>query len=151
MGWFDKKSWQLRRKIRDLQSELAIAEREGKYVLEQGLFFAELQDMADNTIMVLGTAEHLDAEEENIIRNFFDRNGFTVEALRLDKTQKTLANVEIIPPEELTRRVARALKEDGYKLIDDSDQERPANLEKKTVTLSAIIRAILALFARRRR
>ena len=126
MGWFDKKSWQLRRKIRDLQAELATAERDGKYVVEQGLFFAELQEMGDQTIMVLGTADHLDTEEETVIRNFFGRNGFAVENMRLDKSQKTLASVEIIPPQELTRRVARQLKEAGYRLIDDSDQERPS-------------------------
>ncbi len=147
MGWFDKKSWQLRRKIRDLQSELAVAEREGKYVMEQGLFFAELREMADATMMVLGTAEHLDAEEETVIRNFFDRNGFSVDELRLDKTHKTLAAVEIIPPEELTRRVAKVLKENDYRLIDDSDRERPSNLEKRIITLSSLIRVISALFA----
>lgn len=147
MGWFDKKSWQLRRKIRDLQSELAVAEREGKYVVEQGLFFAELREMADSTLMVLGTADHLDAEEETVIRNFFDRNGFSVDVLRLDRAQKTLAAVEIIPPEELTRRVAKVLKEDGYRLIDDSDSERPSNLDKQVITLSSLIRVISSLFA----
>ncbi len=147
MGWFDKKSWKLRRKIRDLQSELAVAEREGKYVVEQGLFFAELREMADATLMVFGTADHLDAEEETVIRNFFDRNGFGVDLLRLDKAQKTLAAVEIIPPEELTRRVARVLKEAGYRLIDDSEKERPSDLENRTLSLSSIIRVISALFA----
>lgn len=147
MGWFDKKSWQLRRKIRDLQSELAVAEREGKYVVEQGLFFAELQEMGDATMMVLGTADHLDSEEEEVIRNFFDRNGFTVEVLRLDRDHRALAAVEIIPPEELTRRVARELKEDGYRLVDDTDQERPPDLDKRMLTLSSIIRATSALFS----
>jgi hypothetical protein len=147
MGWFDKKSWQLRRKIRDLQSELAVAQREGKYVVEQGLFFAELQEMGDATMMVLGTADHLDSEEEEIIRNFFDRNGFTVETLRLDRTHKTLAAVELIPPEELTRRVARILKESGFRLIDDSEQERQSNVDKNTISLSSIIRAISVLFS----
>lgn len=147
MGWFDKKSWQLRRKIRDLQSELAAAERDGKYVVEQGLFFAELQEMGDATLMVLGTADHLDSEEDTVIRNFFERNGFTVENLRLDKTQKTLAAVEIIPPQELTKRVAKALKDQGYRLIDDSDQERPSDVAEKKLTLSGLIRSISALFA----
>ena len=45
MGWFDKKSWQMRRKIKDLQADLREAERDGKYVKEGGLFFAELEDM----------------------------------------------------------------------------------------------------------
>lgn len=147
MSWFDKKSWQLRRKIKDLQAELAAAEREGKYVLEQGLFFAELQEMGDNTMMVLGTAQHLDSEEENVVRNFLERNGFSVEVMRLDKAKKGLAAVEILPPEELTRCVARELKNAGYSLVDDSEQERPARPADKMLTLSAIIRATSALFA----
>src|SRR5690606_19338710 len=124
MGWFDKKSWQLRRKIRDLQSELAAAERDGKYVIEQGLFFAELQEMGDQTMMVLGATDQLDSSEEDVIRNFFERNGFTVELLRLDKSHKGLAAVEIIPPEELIKHVARGLQDKGFRIIDDSEQER---------------------------
>ncbi len=147
MGWFDKKSWQLRRKIRDLQSELAQAERDGKYLVEQGLFFAELQEMGESTLMVLGTADHLDSEEETIVRNFLERNGFSVEKLRLDSSGRTLAAVEIIPPHELTRRVAKDLKEAGFKLLDDSDQERESQPEDKLLTLSGIVRAITALFA----
>lgn len=147
MGWFDKKSWQLRRKIRDLQAELAAAERDGKYVVEQGLFFAELQEMGDNTLMVLGTANHLDSEEEEIVRNFFERNGFTVEKLRLDKPGIALAAIEIIPPQELTRHVAKALKEAGYRLVDDSEHERASCPDEKMLTLSGIIRAVSALFA----
>lgn len=147
MSWFDKKSWQLRRKIKDLQAELAVAEREGKYILEQGLFFAELQEMGDNTLMVLGTAQHLESEEEAVVRNFMGRNGFTVETIRLDKAKKGLAAVEVIPPEELTRCVARELKNAGYRLVDDSEQERPARPADKMLTLSSIIRSISALFA----
>lgn len=146
MGWFDKKSWQLRRKIRDLQSELAVAERDGKYVVEQGLFFAELQEMGESTLMVLGTADHLDSEEETIVRNFLERNGFSVEKLRLDSSGRTLAAVEIIPPHELTRRVAKDLKEAGFKLLDDSDHERESRPEEKLLTLSGIVRAITVLF-----
>lgn len=146
MGWFDKKSWQLRRKIKDLQSDLAAAEREGKYVVEQGLFFAELAQMGDATMMVLGKADTLDTEEETVIRNFLERNGFSVETLRLDRSHKTLSYLEIIPPEEFTRRVAKGLKDAGYRLIDDSDHERESNLQDKTVTLSCLIRTIAALF-----
>jgi len=147
MGWFDKKSWQLRRKIRDLQNDLAAAEREGKYVVEQGLFFAELAQMGDATMMVLGKADTLDTEEETVIRNFLERNGFSVETLRLDRSHKTLSYLEIIPPEEFTRRVAKSLKDAGYRLIDDSDRERESHLQDKTVTLSCLIRTISALFA----
>jgi len=147
MGWFDKKSWQLRRKIRDLQSELAMAEREGKYVVAQGLFFAELEEMGDATMMVLGTADHLDSEEGAMIKTFFERNGFSVETLRLDRSQKSLAAVEIIPPEELTRRVAKAFRDKEYRLIDDSDKERLSSLDNQIVTLSCLIRSISSLFA----
>lgn len=147
MGWFDKKSWQLRKKIRDLQSELATAERDGKYVVEQGLFFAELREMQDETLMVLGTANLLDSEEETVIRNFFERNGFSVEALRLNKAHRTLADAEILPPEELTRRVAMRLREKNFVLVDDSEEEREANLDERLVPLSAVLRTISALFA----
>jgi len=147
MGWFDKKSWQLRQKIKDLQTELAFAEREGKYVVEQGLFFAELDEMGDATLMLLGKADHLDAEEEPVVRTFFDRNGFTVERLRLDRTQRNLSDVEIIPPEELTRHVARILKSNGYRMLDDSEHERPAELDNKIFPLSAVVRSVSALFA----
>lgn len=146
MGWFDKKSWQLRRKIRDLQSELAEAERDGKYVVCQGLFFAELAEMGNDTMMVLGKADTFDTEEEAIIKSFFERNGFSIETLRLDKNHKTLAAIEIIPPEEFLRRVARTLKDDGFKLIDDSESERPSALNNKMITLSSLIRAVSALF-----
>ncbi len=146
MGWFDKKSWQLRRKIRDLQSELAVAERDGKYVIEQGLFFAELREMGDQTMMVLGAANQLDTVEEEGIRNFFERNGFSVELRRLDKTHKSLAAVEIIPPEELTKHVARSLQDRGYRLLDDSEQERRADMDKQLLTLSSLLRTITALF-----
>lgn len=146
MGWFDKKSWQLRRKIRDLQSELAVAERDGKYVIEQGLFFAELREMADQTMMVLGATDQLDSSEDDVIRNFFERNGFTVELLRLDKSHKGLAAVEIIPPEELTKHVARNLQDKEFRIVDDSEQERSPNFDQKILTLSSLLRAITLLF-----
>lgn len=147
MGWFDKKSWQLRRKIKDLQAELAVAENEGKYVVEQGLFFAELQEMGDATMMVLGTADHVESGEDAVVRSFFDRNGFTVERLRLDKSHKALVDLEVIPPEELTRYVARLLKNSGYKMIDDSEHERPYDGAEKIFPLSALVRSISWLFA----
>src|SRR4051812_39413662 len=100
MGWFDKKSWQKRRKIKDLQSDLREAEREGRFVVEQGLFFAELEDMGDATMMVFGASSDLSGSEEAVIRQFFDRNGFGVERLKLDRAHTGLADVEIIPPEE---------------------------------------------------
>lgn len=149
MGWFDKKSWQKRRKIKDLQADLIRAEREGKYVVEQGLFFAELQDMGEATMMLFGASNELSGSEESVIRSFFDRNGFSVEALKLDRSHSGLAEVEIIPPEEVTRWVGRILKAEGYRLIDDSEEERPAELARRILPLSSLVRGIIILFCDR--
>ena len=148
MGWFDKRSWRLRRKIKDLQTDLRTAEEEGKFIVQDGLFFAELQDMGEVTMMAFGT-NLLAAEEENVIRSFFDRNGFIVDTLKLDKTYTALAEVEIIPAEEMIRSVARELKGEGYKLVDDSDKELAPNLNAKILTLSAVMRAMTLLFSER--
>ncbi|MGI8907763.1 MAG: GAF domain-containing protein [Candidatus Sumerlaeaceae bacterium] len=147
MGWFDKKSWQLRRKIKDLQADLKEAERDGKYVVEQGLFFAELEDMGEMTMMVFGTADHMASQEESVIKTFFDRNGFTVETLKLDKDQTSVAEVEIIPSEEMTRHVGRLLKGEGYRIIDDSEREKAPNLPEKIIPLSSLVRGMIILFA----
>ena len=148
MGWFDKRSWRLRRKIKDLQTDLRMAEEEGKFIVQDGLFFAELQDMGEVTMMAFGT-NLLATEEENVIRSFFDRNGFIVDTLKLDKTYTALAEVEILPAEEMIRSVARELKGEGYKLVDDSDKELAPNLNAKILTLSAVMRAMTLLFAER--
>jgi hypothetical protein len=149
MGWFDKKSWKLRRKIKDLQADLREAERAGTFVVEDGLFFAELDDMGEMTMMVFGTSDMLASSEEGVIRQFFDRNGFTVETVRIDRSHAHLSDVEIIPPEEMTRAVGRTLKSMGYRIIDDSEKEQPANLDGGIYPLSALIRAITAIFAER--
>ena len=148
MSWFDKRSWRLRRKIKDLQTDLRMAEDEGKFIVQDGLFFAELQDMGEVTMMAFGT-DLLAAEEENVIRSFFDRNGFIVDTLKLDKTYTALAQVEILPAEEMIRTVARELKGEGYKLVDDSDKELAPNLNAKILTLSAVMRAMTLLFSER--
>ena len=147
MGWFDKKSWQLRRKVKDLQADLKEAERDGKYVVEQGLFFAELEDMGEMTMMVFGTADHMAAQEESVIKTFFDRNGFSVEIVKMDKDQTSLLDVEILPSEEMTRHVGRLLKADGYRIIDDSEREKAANLPEKIIPLSSLMRGIVLLFS----
>lgn len=149
MGWFDKKSWRLRRKIKDLQADLREAEKEGKFVVEQGLFFAELEDMGEMTMMVFGTVDTLASQEESVIQTFFERNGFTVARLKLDRTHTQVAEVEIIAPEEFTRVVGRGLKGDGFKMLDDSETERRANIEQKIFPLSALVRSITVLFAER--
>lgn len=147
MGWFDAKSWKLRRKIRDLQSDLKEAEAQGKYVVEDGLFFAELEDMGEMTMMVFGTTDILAAQEETVIRGFFDRNGFAVEKAKINREHNGLDDVEIIPPEEFTRQVGRALKNGGYRMVDDSEREMFPDLGKKIFPLSALIRSISSLFA----
>jgi hypothetical protein len=147
MGWFDKRSWKLRRKIKDLQADLRAAENEGKFVVEEGLFFAELQEMGDQTMLVFGTSDLLASQEESVIRAFLDRNGFTVDRLKIDRTHTHLSEVEIIPPEEMTRAVARQLKQLGYRVLDDSEEERKADLSRSIFTLSSLIRAISIMFA----
>lgn len=147
--WFDKKSWRLRRKIKDLQADLREAEKQGRYVLEDGLFFAELEDMGEMTMLVFGSTDILSAQEESVIRNFFDRNGFTVHKLKIDKTQSHLAEVEIIPPSEMIRHIARRLKANGYKVLDDTNKETPSDLVNRIVTLSGLIRSVLVLFCER--
>jgi hypothetical protein len=147
--WFDKKSWRLRRKIKDLQADLRAAEKEGRYVLEDGLFFAELEDMGEMTMLVFGTTDVLSAQEETVTRSFFERNGFTVHRLKIDKSQSHLAEVEIIPPSEMVRYVARRLKSQGYKVLDDSAKETPSELDKRIITLSGLVRALVILFCER--
>jgi hypothetical protein len=147
MGWFDKKSWHLRQKIRDLQADLREAEREGKFVVEQGLFFAELEDMGEATMMVFGTTDVLAAQEESVIRTFYDRNGFSVDSIKLDKGHTSIATIEIIPPEEMIKLVGRYLKNLGYRVVDDSEREAPADLNRKVYPLSAIIRSVTILFS----
>src|SRR5262249_5170326 len=50
-------------------------------------------------------------------------------------------------PEEMTRHVGRSLKAKGYRLIDDSESERPAEQGRKIFPLSALVRSITLLFA----
>jgi hypothetical protein len=147
MGWFDKRSWQLRGKIKDLQADLIAAEEQGKFIVEQGLFFAELDDMGEATMMVFGATDELQSGEADIIRNFFERNGFQVERVKLDRASTGLADCEIIPPEEFTRHVGKALKAEGWRLVDDSEDERQANLKDRVYPLSSLIRSIAILFA----
>lgn len=147
MGWFDKRSWQLRGKIKDLQSDLLKAEEEGKFIIEQGLFFAELEDMGEVTMMVFGATNELNSGETEVIRNFFERNGFLVETVKLDRASTGLSECEIIPPEEFTRHIGKALKADGWRLVDDSEVEHAANLQERIYPLSALIRSIAILFS----
>lgn len=146
MGWFDVKSWKMRRKIKDLQADLRAAEREGKYLVEQGLFFAELEDMGEATMMVFGAVDTLAAQEETVITQFLDRNGFTADSLKLDSAGHGMTTVEIIPPEEITRAVARSLKEAGFRMIDDSEREIPFDPEAHIFPLSSLVRGIAVLF-----
>ena len=149
MGWFDKNSWKRRSKLNDLRNELAVAEKQGRFLREDGLYFAELDDMGAATMVIFAGSDALASQEEDVIKGFFDRNGFTVDTLKVAPDGLTLDTVEIIPHDELIRGVGRALKNNGYRLVDDSEKEVPANLDENIVPLSALVRAITGLFARR--
>ncbi|HOR29138.1 MAG TPA: hypothetical protein PLG73_14060 [Candidatus Sumerlaeota bacterium] len=149
MGFFDSKSRQLRRKLKDLQAELKDAEKDGAYLLEGGVFFAEMDTMGEATMMVFSTAQQHGADEEEIIETFFDRNGFTVEQLALNKQRDRIEQIEIIPPNELLMAVAKALQSEGFRVVDDSAQERPVDLEHKLFPITALARATSLLFAQR--
>lgn len=149
MGWFDKKSWRLRRKIKDLQADLRAAEREGRYVLEDGLFFAELPDMGEMTMVVFGATDVLSAQEESVIRDFFERNGFIVHKLKIDRSGTHLAEAEVIPPAELVRHIARRLKSLGYRVLDDTAKETPSDVARQVITLSSLIRGVVIHFCDR--
>lgn len=150
MALFDKRNWELRRKIKDLQSELAQAEREGKYIVRDGLFFAELEDMGERTMQVFGAGGHAGTEVE-IIRTFFERNGFTVAALELDRDGKRLKDAELYPPHEAVEQIVRLLEARGFKVIDDSGREIEPDPQKNQIPLSAVVRTTALLFAQRLR
>ena len=147
MGWFDKNAWRLRRKIKDLQADLREAEAAGNFSLEQGLFFAELEAMGDQTVMVFRSSVLLASQEEHVIRSFFDRNGFHVETVKLNKEHTGLDLVEIIPAEEVVKIVGRELQGRGFRIIDDTEREREANLAEKVYPFSALVRSIAILFS----
>ena len=149
MGWFDKNSWKRRKKLNDLLSELSKAESEGKYIREDGLYFAELQDMGNATMVIFAGSDSLAAQEEDVIKSFFDRNGFTVDSLKISADGLALDKVEIIPHDELIRNVGRALKVKGFRLIDDSEKEIAPALSENIIPLSALVRTITGLFAKR--
>lgn len=146
MGFFDRKSRQLRRKLKDLRAELKDAETEGRFVRAQGIFFAELEDMGDMTIHVFGTADAHDSQEESVIRTFFDRNGFTVEELKFAKGKTAFADVEIIPPNEVLRHTATLLQDKGYRIVDDEEREVRASAAEKILSVNSLARAVSLLF-----
>lgn len=149
MGWFDRNSWKRRGKLNDLRAELSKAEDEGKFIKEDGLYFAELRDMGNETLMVFAGSNTLASQEETFVNNFFDRNGFTVDTIKISSDGLSLDKVEIIPHDELIRYVGRALKTNGYRLIDDSDKAIDAKLSESIVPLSTLVRAITGLFSER--
>jgi hypothetical protein len=98
-------------------------------------------------MVVFGSSDLLTSQEESVIRTFFDRNGFTVHAVKLDRAHTHLTEVEIIPPEEMVRMIARQLKAQGFRVVDDSEKESKADLAARTLTLSALARSITILFS----
>ncbi len=149
MGFFDKKSRQLRKKLKDLQADLRDAEEEGKFVVQDGIFFAEMADMGENTMMVFSVADLHTSQDESVLETFFDRNGFTVEDIKMDRSRQDIKAIEIIPPNEMLVGTAKLLQGHGYRVIDDSDGERPVDLERHVFPISALARAVSANFASR--
>jgi hypothetical protein len=146
MGGVNKKNRQLRRKIRDLQGELRSAEADGNYVVEEGIYFAGLEEMGDMTMMVFGSTESHASHEDEVIRTFMDRNGFTVEELKLDKTGRNLEAVKIVPPMELLMWMGKQIQKAGFRIIDDGDAERKPDLERKIFPISTLARVCAILF-----
>ena len=149
MRFFDRKGWQLKQKIKDLRNELKAAEREGRFVREQGLFFAELEDMGAQTIALMGTMDAHAAQEVSVIKSFFDRNGFEVGSLELNKGFSEVEEVELLPPPEMLKYVADSIEHAGWEVVDDGDKERPFSAEQKFYPVSVLIRAVGSLFCQK--
>lgn len=149
MGFFDLKSRQLRRKLRDLRSELKQAETDGRFVRADGVYFAELDQMGDMTIRAFGTGGLHAAEDEHVLRTFFDRNGFTIEELKFEKGEEYFAELEIVPPNELLRHIASLMKDEGFRVIDDGERETLPNIPQKILPVSSLARTTALLFAER--
>lgn len=149
MRFFDRKGWQLKQKIKDLRNELKAAEREGRFVREQGLFFAELEDMGAQTIALMGTMDAHAAQEVSVIKSFFERNGFEVERLELNKGFTEVEEAELAPPPEMLKYVAELIEHAGWEVIDDGDKERPFSAEQKFYPVSVLIHAVGSLFCQK--
>ena len=148
MGFFDKRSRIYRQKIQDLQAELEQARKEGNYVVEQGIYFADSPTMGDETRVVMVDRLH-SSEEVDVLRAFFDRNGFTVEKLELDSSARSVEQCEIIPPNELLVGMVKLLQSQNYRVIDDSDQKQPFSALRQVFPVTALAHAISVLFVSR--
>jgi len=150
MGFFDKKSRLLRRKMSDLQAELKQAEKGGTYEVKEGVFFAKLAAMGDQTLMAFAAADNISAKEETVIEQFFSRNGFHVERCQIDSKTGKLTDLYIEPPQEMIMAMGRDLKTAGYRMIDDSETEpRKPDLNAGVYPLSVLLDTIICLFSER--
>ncbi len=147
MGFFDSKSRQLRRKIKDLRAELIQAEKQGKFIMEDGIFFAELDDMGDRTMLIFSGGD-IDADNEiSVVQTFLERNGFFLEYLKMDRAGAHIAGIEIMPPAELMIETAKLLAKQGFNIIDDDEKEELFDPTNRAYPLSSLARALSLLFA----
>lgn len=149
MGFFDRKTWQLRRKLKDLQSELKHAEQEGRFLRAEGLYFAELEDMGEQTMMLMGTVDSLAAQEISVLQTFLDRNGYQVEAIKLNRDKTAIQEAEFLPPGEMVQHVSRLLEDRGWTVMDDGDSHKSFDREARILPLSSLIPAVDLVFARK--
>ena len=147
MGFFDKNSRQLRRKIKDLRAELKQAEQDCKFIVHEGIFFAEMEGMGDMTMQVFSTADLHDSQEQEVIRTFFDRNGFTVESFKMDRERRGLRDVEIVPPNEMLKMMIARLQEEGWRVTDEEDTNNTFSVDARTMPVEDLAAATSMMFS----
>ncbi len=148
MGLFDKRARLLKDKILDLNVRLAKAAQEKDYRVEQGVYFANLPNMGESTQILMAVDLHAGGED-SVIRAFFDRNGFTVGELKLDRSHGRVHDIEITPPEELVTSMAIVMRSEDFHVIDDREQPQAFNFLQRTCPISALSRALCVLFTER--
>ena len=148
MGFFDSKSRRLRDKMSDLRQKLEAARREGNFICQDGVYFASLEEMGEESMMLMAADLHSDFETD-VIREFLGRNGFTVEELKLDASGGKIARIEVVPSNEIIMAMAMLMQGEKYRVIDDSEAEQAFNVMAQICPLSALARAISFHFIRR--
>jgi hypothetical protein len=148
MGFFDKRNRLFRQKIHDLQRDLEQAEREGNYTVAEGVYFARMADMSDSTQLVMVDELHAD-EEVDVIRAFLERNGFSVEELRISPLRREIQRAVVIPPNEIIVSMAMILRNDGYRIIDETETPQPFDYMRRICPIGDLAHAVSLLFARK--
>ena len=145
MALFDKRSRLLKDKILDLNVRLAKAAQEKDYRVEQGVYFANLPDMGESTQILMAADLHA-GEEDSVIRAFFDRNGFKVGELKLERSHGRVHDIEIDPPEELVTSMAIVMRSEDFHIVDDREQTQAFDFLQRICPISALSRALCVLF-----